>query len=46
QIISIGKKAKDSYYARGAQEAVFEVQPYVFSDLDVAAGAFEDTGKK
>ena len=46
QILTIGKKAKDTYYAKGSPDAVFEVQGYVFSDLDVAPGAFEDTAKK
>jgi hypothetical protein len=46
QILTIGKKAKDSYYAKGTPDAIFEVQGYVFSDLNVISGAFEDTTKK
>lgn len=46
QILTIGKKTKDSYYAKGTPDAVFEVQGYVYSDLNVAPGAFEDTTKK
>ena len=46
QILTIGTKAKDAYYAKGRPDAVFEVQGYVFSDLNVAPGAFEDTTKK
>jgi hypothetical protein len=46
QILTIGKKTKDSYYAKGTPDAVFEVQAYVYSDLNVAPGAFEDTTKK
>lgn len=45
QILTIGKKAKDSYYAKGMPNAIFEVQGYVFSDLNVTAGAFEDSTK-
>lgn len=46
QVLTISKKIKDTFYAKGSPDAVFEVQSYVFSDLNVAPGAFEDTAKK
>ena len=44
QVLQIGKKSPDgNYYAQGAPDAVFEVQPFVFTDFDVRADAFRDT---
>lgn len=43
QVFQIGKKTGTGYYARGVPNAVFEVQDYVYRDLDVKAAAFEDS---
>jgi hypothetical protein len=46
QVLTISKKLKDTYYAKGPGTAVFEVQPYVVTDLDVAPAAFEEEDAK
>jgi hypothetical protein len=47
QVVQIGKKTKDGYFAKGSQNAVFEVQAFVYSDFNVTPEAFKDTsGKK
>lgn len=45
QVFMIGGKApQGNYYARGVPNAVFEVQTYVYADLNVKRDAFKDTG--
>lgn len=46
QILTISKKLKETHYAKGPGTAVFEVQPYVVSDLDVGAAAFAEPPAK
>lgn len=47
QVLQIGKKSPDgNYYAQGAPSAVFEVQPFVYTDLDVKADAIKDTAAR
>lgn len=42
QILLIGKKTKEgNFFAKGAPNAVFEVQPFVVTDLDVKPDAFK-----
>ena len=45
QVLQIGKKSPDgNYFAQGSPDAIFEVQPFVYTDFDVKADAFRDTG--
>lgn len=47
QVLQIGKKTPTgNYYAQGAPNAIFEVQPYVYTDFNVKPDAFKDTGAK
>jgi uncharacterized protein DUF4340 len=49
QVFMVGKKSKDgNFYAKGsgAPNAVFEIQPQTFRDLNVKAEAFRDTSTK
>jgi hypothetical protein len=47
QVLEVGKKSPDgNYYAQGAPDAIFEVQPFVYTDFDVKPDAFKDTGAK
>jgi len=47
QLFLLGKKTPDgNYYAKGQPNAVFEVQPYVYADLNIKPDAFKDTTKK
>jgi len=46
QILTISKKLKETYYAKGHSSAVFEIQPYVVSDLDVPSAAFVESSTK
>jgi len=43
QVFQVGKKSKDGYYARGATGPVFEIQNFVYDDLNVKPDAFKDT---
>jgi hypothetical protein len=46
QVFSVGKKAGENYYAKGAPNAVFEVGSFAFGDLNVKPEAFRDAGQK
>jgi hypothetical protein len=44
QVLRIGKKSPTGdYYAQGVPNAVFEIPSYVYTDLTVKPGAFQDT---
>lgn len=45
QVLMIGKKTKDGYYAKGEPNAVFEVSKFVFDDLNLKPDEFKDTTK-
>jgi hypothetical protein len=47
QVFTLGKKTPEgNYYAKGPGSAVFEVQQFVYNDLNVKPAAFQDTVKK
>jgi hypothetical protein len=46
QVYQLGKKSKDGYFARGSAGPVFEVDAYVFDDLNVKRDAFKETDSK
>jgi hypothetical protein len=45
QILTIGKKTKDGYYAKGAPNAVFLVSTFTFDDLNLKREDFNEAAK-
>jgi hypothetical protein len=45
QVVMLGSKTKDGYYAKGQPNAVFEVSRFVFEDLSLKPDDFNDPTK-